>query len=77
MRYKKGLILICFIICLFSIVSVVACDINETAVANEDSELIQTNDNDCLVENNNILEKQDCFVNHDVVLWVYDVHCGN
>lgn len=36
MRYKKGLIFICLIICFFSIASVVASDINETVVASED-----------------------------------------
>ena len=35
MKYKKGLIFICLIICLFSIASVVAGDVNETIVASE------------------------------------------
>ena len=36
MKYKKGLVFLCLIICLFSIASVCASDINETVVANED-----------------------------------------
>lgn len=36
MKYKKGLLIICLIICLFSIASVVASDVNETVVASED-----------------------------------------
>lgn len=36
MGCKKGLIFICLIICLFSIVSVCASDVNETVVANDD-----------------------------------------
>ena len=35
MKYKKSFIFICLIICLFSIVSVCASDVNETIVANE------------------------------------------
>ncbi|WP_292753010.1 Ig-like domain-containing protein [Methanobrevibacter sp.] len=46
MKYKKGLIFICLIICLFSIVSVCASDVNETLVANE--------------EQNNELISEDC-----------------
>ena len=46
MKYKKGLIFICLIICLFSITSVVASDVNETVVASD-------NQNIDLVENQN------------------------
>ena len=51
MKYKKGLIFICLIICLFSIASVCASDVNETTVTNGDqSEEIIT------VENNNVTD---------------------
>lgn len=36
MKYKKGLIFICLIICLFSIASVCASDVNETVVTSDD-----------------------------------------
>ena len=36
MKYKKGLIFICFIICLFSIAGVCASDANDTLVSGED-----------------------------------------
>lgn len=36
MKYKKGLIFICLLICLFNIASVAASDVNETVMANED-----------------------------------------
>lgn len=35
MKYKKSFIFICLIICLFSIASVCASDVNETVVAND------------------------------------------
>ncbi len=37
MKYKLGLIFICLIICLFSIASVCAADVNETLAINDDS----------------------------------------
>ena len=48
MKYKKGLIFICLITCLFSIASVVAGDVNETVVASEDqsSDLIEIENQD-------------------------------
>ena len=36
MKYKKGLIFICLLICLFSIASVVANDVNDTTVTNNE-----------------------------------------
>ena len=46
MKYKKSLIFICLLICLFSIASVCASDVNETLVASEDQsdELITIDD---------------------------------
>ncbi|MEE1335367.1 hypothetical protein [Methanobrevibacter sp.] len=49
MKYKKGVIFICLIICLFSIASVCASDINETLVASENQ-----NDEIIDVENQNV-----------------------
>ena len=37
MKYKNGLIFICLIICLFSIASVCASDVNNTAISTEDN----------------------------------------
>ena len=37
MKYKKGLVFICLIICLFSISGVCAGDVNDTAIASDDS----------------------------------------
>ena len=56
MKYKKGLLFICLIICLFSIASVVASDDNETVVASDDQndELIEIeNQKDVLSSNEN------------------------
>lgn len=59
MKYKKSLIFICLIICLFSIASVCASEVNETVVADEDqnNDLIEIGTN----ENNDLLgaEEQD------------------
>ena len=54
MKYKKSLLIICLIICLFSIASVCASDVNETVVTNEDQidEIIT-------VENQNVNEIND------------------
>jgi hypothetical protein len=54
MGYKKGLVFICLIICLFSIASVVAGDVNETVVASENQgdELIE-------IENHDFIETGD------------------
>ena len=41
MKYKKGLIFIFFIICLFSIDSVCASDANDTLVSSEDMAAIK------------------------------------
>ena len=46
MKYKKGLVFICLLICLFSIASVCASDVNETVVASENQ-----NDEEISVEN--------------------------
>lgn len=35
MKHEKSLLIICMIICLFSIASVCASDVNDTIVANE------------------------------------------
>ena len=50
MKYKKGLIFICLIICLFTIASVCAADVNETVVTNEDQseEGVSVEDNDLI-----------------------------
>ena len=46
MKYKKGLVFICLLICLFSVASVVAGDVNETTVAIEDqNDEIMTSNN--------------------------------
>ena len=58
MKYKKGLIFICLIICLFSIASVCASEVNGTVVTSEDQndDVIEIDD-----ENDNIfaVEEQD------------------
>ena len=56
MKYKKGIVLICLLICLFSIGSVVASDVNETTVANEyqSNEIISVDEN---IDNVNSIEK--------------------
>ncbi|WP_406537007.1 hypothetical protein [Methanobrevibacter sp.] len=41
MKFKKGLIFICLIICLFSIANVCASDINDTSVISEDGSSIE------------------------------------
>ena len=48
MKYKKGLIFICLIICLFTIASVCAGDVNETVLANDNQvdELIEIENQD-------------------------------
>ena len=48
MKYKKSLLIICLIICLFSITSVCASDVNETIMATEvqSGELVSFEDND-------------------------------
>ncbi|WP_296881729.1 hypothetical protein [uncultured Methanobrevibacter sp.] len=52
MRYKKSLIFICLIICLFSVASVCASDVNETTVASENQVIMESQDVDLLeVEN--------------------------
>ena len=55
MKYKKSLIFICLIICLFSFASVCASDVNETVVASEDQRDVvsveETNDEFLSVEN--------------------------
>lgn len=55
MKYKKGLIFICLIICLFSIASVCASDVNETVVASggQSYDLITVDDNNEIVTLNN------------------------
>ena len=75
MKNKKGLIFICLIICLFSIVSVCASDVNETVVASEDQsdeligienqEVIETND-----VNESVVVSQDQMMINDNVLAV-------
>lgn len=48
MRYKKGLIFICLLICLFSVTCVCASDVNETVVAseNQSDELLNVENQD-------------------------------
>ena len=54
MKYKKGLVFICLIICLFSIASVCASDVNETVVANEDqSDEVISVENEKIISINN------------------------
>ena len=48
MRYRKGLIFICLIICLFSIASVCASEVNDTVVANEDQIEIDNGNDDVI-----------------------------
>ncbi len=54
MKYKKGFIFICLIICLFSIASVCASDINETSVASNDqsNDMLEIESQDELSHNN-------------------------
>ena len=57
MKYKKGLIFICLIICLFSIASVCASDVNETIVANENQiEIDSGNDNVTAIDEQDVDE---------------------
>ena len=46
MKYKKGFIFICLIICLFSIASVCASDVNDTLMANEDDIVVELSQGD-------------------------------
>ena len=48
MRYKKGLIFICLLICLFSVTCVCASNVNETVVAseNQSDELLNVENQD-------------------------------
>lgn len=47
MRYKKGFVFICLLICLITMASVVAADVNETAVASEGQiEMMTVEDNE-------------------------------
>lgn len=51
MKIKKNLIIICLIFCvLFSISSVTASDVNETAIANEDEQIIEETNADEILE---------------------------
>lgn len=53
MKYKKSLLFICLIICLFSIASVCASEVNETLVASEDqSDELNVIEDMCAEENN-------------------------
>ena len=54
MKYKKGLLFICLIICLFTIASVCASDVNETMVTSDDQNTdITENQIDVLTSNEN------------------------
>lgn len=61
MKHKRGILIICLIICLFSIASVCASDVNETVVANENMALdilsMDEQDNDLSVEGNDEISK--------------------
>ena len=64
MKYKKVFIFICLIICLFSIASVCASDVNETALANDDQ-----SDNVINVEDQDEIEEE---VNDEILSLVND-----
>lgn len=55
MKYKRGFIFICLIICLFSIASVCASDVNEALMASEDqsNDLIELENQDKISTANN------------------------
>ena len=55
MKYKKSLVFICLVICLFSIASTVASDLNETIVANEyqSVEIVSVENDELISEDNN------------------------
>ena len=67
MKFKKSLIFICLILCLLSIASVCASDVNDTIVASEDQNdkiiSIENQDNDKLstTENNELLAEPGTF----------------
>ena len=65
MKYKKGWIFICLIIGLFSIASVCASDVNETAAASDDNhvELSQDSINDVIEDDNLKSNENDEVVN--------------
>ena len=44
MKFKKSLLIICIFICLFSIASVSANEIDDVAITMEDSEIIAVDD---------------------------------
>ena len=46
MRYKNGLFIICLVICLFTIASVCASDVDDVAQASEDNDIITIDSND-------------------------------
>ncbi|WP_405305551.1 Ig-like domain repeat protein [Methanobrevibacter sp.] len=50
MKYKKGLVFICLIICLFSIASVYASDVNETDISSENQITIDETDDILAIE---------------------------
>ena len=50
MKYKKGVIFICFIICLFGIANVCASDANDTLVYSEDISAIKVAQSDVIDE---------------------------
>ena len=61
MKFKLGFIFICLIICLFSIASVCAGDVNEIVGANEIDE------NGKMIASEEQVEKIDSSENHDVL----------
>ena len=67
MKFKKSLIFICLILCLLSIASVCASEVNDTVVASEDQNdkiiSIENQDNDKLsaTENDELLAEPDTF----------------
>ena len=76
MKYKKSLLFICLIICLFSIASVCASDVNETVVASEDqSDVVsveETTDEVVSVEDNATDDVVSVEETTDDIITIYD-----
>ena len=52
MRFKKSLLIICLIICIFAVASVSATDVNDTAIASEDTDQMELSTDDGITEDN-------------------------
>ena len=54
MKFKKSLLIICLIICIFTMASVSATDVNDTAIASEDTDQMELSTDDGITEDTEI-----------------------